>query len=182
MTSKGGTRIETIEEFTTRRNGKLKAFFERRGLPIQLKGNPENPMIVLNEGLILSAYVNNFNLRMLTRGNQGGLVEEIKLTKHNIENYPVRDLMEIIEENEQTAGWRIKLKGHQLFVCGYAHADRDNSLLYEKDAMFPVFGSINLHIYKTEESAINVYDKLETTCPNLEIELDQYVGFGVSEV
>ena len=35
-------------EFTEKRNGRIVEFFEKRGIPIQLKGERQNPMIIIN--------------------------------------------------------------------------------------------------------------------------------------
>lgn len=158
-------------EFTEKRNGRIIEFFEKRGIPVQLKGEKQNPMIIIDDGLILSAYIKNFELIFVDKPYHGDVIEKVKLTYQNIKNFPAKDLFEIIKEAEHLDGYRIKLKGHDLFLCGYQHRSRDSSMLHDKDRLFPVFGKIDLHVYKGEELVTDIIQKIDK---DYKVELNQY--------
>lgn len=167
------------EEFFKKRAFRIEKFFNQRGIPVQLKGSEENPMIVLFDGMVLSAYVHNFELRFVDRPDQGDLIESIKLTWDNVNNYPLARLIEILKEGEQTAGYRIRIKGTEdLFLCGYAHKERDKSILYDKKELFPVFGKLVPHVHKSREMAEEILEKIQNDYP---VELNQWDGFGSFE-
>jgi len=151
--------------FTEKRNSRITEFFNKRGISVQLKGNPQNPMIVLNDSLCLSAYAKNFYLKFLDRPNQGNLVEEIKLTHENIKTYPTKKLVELIENNQQTGMFKIRLKNTDLALVGYEHAARDSMPLVNGSLLYPVFGTLRPHLYKTEDMAEEVFDKLKSRYP-----------------
>lgn len=153
------------KHFTDKRNNRIIDFFTRRGLSVQLKGNPQNPMIVLNNSLCLSAYVSNFYLRFLDKPNQGNLVEEVKLTYNNVKHYPTKRLIEIIQNNEQLGMYKIVLMGTELSLVGYEHAARDNDPFIDNDLLYPVFGTLKPHLYKTLDMAQDVHDKIVNRFP-----------------
>ncbi|MEQ9301272.1 MAG: hypothetical protein RIF33_22030 [Cyclobacteriaceae bacterium] len=158
-------------EFTEKRNGRIIEFFEKRGIPIQLKGERQNPMIIIDEGLILSAYIKNFDLIFVDQPYQGEEIERVKLNYQNIKNYPVKDLFDVIKSADHLCGYRIKLLDHDLYLCGYQHRSRDNSMLYSHDRLYPVFGKIDLHVYKGEELAQDIFEKVSQ---DYDVELNQY--------
>jgi hypothetical protein len=167
-----GRRIDE-KEFTEKRNGRIVEFFEKRGITLQLKGEKQNPMIIIDDGLILSAYVKNFELIFVDQPYHGAEITRIKLNYQNIKNYPAKDLFEILKEAEHINGYRIKLKSHDLFLCGYQHRSRDSSYLHDREKLYPVFGKIDLHVYKGDEIAVEIISKIEK---DYKVELNQYVN------
>jgi len=164
---KGKTR-ESVESYTGRRNERVIKFFTKRGFKVHLKGDPQNPMIVLNDGLIISAYAHNFDLYFLDKPNNGEIIEEVRLTWENVDNYPADNLIKIIDEYEHINGFRIKLgmENDDLFLVGYNHKDDVNELC-------PVFGRKDPHVYKTHDYAEELLYKLKGY--GYDVIVDQYV-------
>jgi hypothetical protein len=103
----------------------------------------------------------------------GEEITRIKLNYQNIKNYPAKDLFEVLKEAEHINGYRIKLKSHDLFLCGYQHRSRDSSFLHDREKLYPVFGKIDLHVYKGDEIAVEIIAKIEK---DYKVELNQYVN------
>jgi len=64
-----------------KRNRRLQAFFNAKNLDVRLHGDAQNPLMVLCGCVGLSAYVHNFDLRMLDKPNQGEVMKIFKLTE-----------------------------------------------------------------------------------------------------
>jgi hypothetical protein len=170
-----GKAKESVESYTGRRNERIIKLFSKRGFKIHLKGDPQNPMIVLNDGLILSAYAHNFDLYFLNQPNNGEIIEEVKLTWENVDNYPVMNLMKIIRDYEHIQGFRIRLDcgDDELFLVGYNHKDDVKELC-------PVFGRKDPHVYKTFDYADDLLQKLKkygypVTLDQFQLDLDTLI-------
>ena len=155
-----GKASESIASYT---DSRIKKLFENHGFKVHLKGDPQNPMIVLNDGIILSAYAHNFYLKFTDKPNNGEVIEEIKLTEKEVATYPKENILKILETYEHIMGFRIKLRCEDsLYVVGYSHKDSDE--------LAPVFGRFNPHVYKTMDYAEEIFKKLEILGYPIEIE------------
>lgn len=92
-------RRETLGEFLQRRNNQLIHLFRDTKHEVKLLGEAENPVIILDHKIKLSAYVNNFELRFLDQPWNGEIICRVKINASNTISPKFLELF--LEEVEQ---------------------------------------------------------------------------------
>ena len=146
--------IQQIEK----RNRRLKAFFEAKGISVKIIGDIHKPAVIANDDTCLSCYVANFNLILTDMPFQGKLLFDIKLTDvistdrdeaffEWYSNAVHRKVYKVIARiNTDSLG--------NLYLTGF-NSDESNNLV-------PVFSEANPKIYFTEEKAQDIADRYST--------------------
>ncbi len=157
--------MQTQEDKQIELHQKIHAFFELRGLTVQIKGNPWSPTLIIDNGLKLGCIVRGFQLIFIEKETQREL-EAVKMNM-NIKTYPTIQLYELIKRCANTAGYRLKLSGtDDLFVSGWQ--ERIGKLM-RKDVRYPVFSKF-CPIVMPEETAITLSNLVE----DYDIVIDKY--------
>jgi hypothetical protein len=156
--------MQTQEDKQEELHQKIHAFFELRGLAVQIKGNPWSPTLIIDNGLKLGCIVRGFYLIFIEKETQREL-EAIKMNM-NIKTYPTRDLYELIRKCDNTAGYRLRLSGTDLFVSGWQ--DRIGKLML-REVRYPLFAKFR-PIVMPEETAITLSHLVE----DYDIEVSKY--------
>lgn len=136
---------------------KVRAFFELRGFKVQLKGNPNSPIIIIDDGLWIGATTQGFNLVFFN--DQEEVIKRIKLNM-NIRTFLTKDLLDLINQSNYKKGYRLKLKGTDLYVVGWQ--ERTGRFM-DKAHRYPMFAKYNplvmpLDVAVTFQAMVKDYD------------------------
>ncbi len=142
----GNKVINFSQQDRERRNTRIERFFELTGLPVRLIGDVNNPAFIVDEALVLSAYVNNFDLRFTDVPSHGKVIYSVKLNHQ--QNYEADEFYRVILASEHRSVCRIQLRNTNLFLAGYNFINRSTSF-----GRYPVFSSVNPKIYFSAQSA-----------------------------
>jgi hypothetical protein len=147
-----------------RRNDKLKKLFAENGFNIRLIGDPQKPAIVMNEDILLSAFVKNFYLHFTKEPFSDEIVNTIKLYYQVTINK--NELEQTIDACEHRKVYKIKLANvePELYLVGYNFLDKDNEV-----GRFPVFGPHKPKVYFKEEFAVKRANEISKEGYNLEV-------------
>jgi hypothetical protein len=144
---------ESLEEMVARRNKRLKSLFSRNGVNVRLVGDDQKPAVIMDESVVLSCYVKNFDLHFTQEPFSDEIVKTVKL-KHDpeITRY---ELQEVIELCKHRPVFRILLKGSELYLVGYNYLNSEDSV-----GRYPVFAKHKPKVYfdksYAEKVAINL--------------------------
>jgi hypothetical protein len=136
-----------------RRNSRLAKFFNNLGLPARLIGDANSPAIIIDDAMVLSGYVKNFELRFTDVPSHGQVIYTIKLLHQQIVDRD--EVFRVILSSEHRPVYRINLVGTKFFLAGYNFVDKQNS-----QGRYPVFSTINPKIYFSEASAKESIDAI----------------------
>ena len=114
----------TTQRDIIRRNARLLDYFKFLGLNVRLKGNENNPAVILNDTKILSCFVKNFELNFTTKRSFGEIMFTVNLEKPNKTVKEVRpenisDVYHWLKTAEHESLIAIKVKGTNLKFSGY---------------------------------------------------------------
>jgi hypothetical protein len=147
---------ETLEEMVARRNKRLKNLFARNEVNVRLVGDDQKPAVIMDESVVLSCYVKNFDLHFTQEPFSDEIVKTVKL-KHDPE-ITRQELQEVIESCRHRPVYRIVLKGTELYLVGYNYLNSEDSV-----GRYPVFAKHKPKVYfdKTyaEKVASNLNDE-----------------------
>jgi hypothetical protein len=129
-----------------RRNTRLARFFDNLGLPARLIGDANSPAIIIDDAIVLSGYVKNFELRFTDIPSHGQVIYTVKLLHQQIIDRD--EVYRVILSSEHRSVYRISLESTKLFLAGYNFVDKINS-----KGRYPVFSTVNPKIYFSEQSA-----------------------------
>src|ERR1035437_4853495 len=108
---------ETLEEMVDRRNKRILKLFTMHGYNIRLVGDAQKPAVVLDEMVVLSCYVKNFDLYFTKEPFSDEVVKSFKLRDDNeVTNL---ELQEAIELSTHRPVYKIRFKGTELFLVGF---------------------------------------------------------------
>jgi hypothetical protein len=138
-----------------RRNTRLVRFFDSLGLPARLIGDANSPAIIIDDAVVLSGYVKNFELRFTDIPSHGQVIYTIKLLHQQIIDRD--EIFRVILSSEHRSVYRINLEGTNMFLAGYNFVDKQNS-----KGRYPVFSTINPKIYFSEQSARESVEAIES--------------------
>jgi hypothetical protein len=138
-----------------RRNTRLARFFDSLGLPARLIGDANSPAIIIDDAVVLSGYVKNFELRFTDIPSHGQVIYTVKLLHQQIIDRD--EIFRVILSCEHRSVYRINLEGTKLFLAGYNFVDKQNS-----KGRYPVFSTINPKIYFSEQSAQESVEAIES--------------------
>lgn len=134
-------RNETIQQLTTRRINKLKNMFNGCGHEIKFIGDPEKPGLIMDDKIILNAFVHNFKL-YFTSAPDGDIIHEFTI---NTATKVSRDFLdEFLENYNHRECYRIRLIGTDLYLSGYNFVDKNEK---SRDNRYPVFARITEKYY-----------------------------------
>jgi hypothetical protein len=147
---------ETLEEMVARRNKRLKSLFSRNDVNVRLVGDEQKPAVIMDESVVLSCYVKNFDLHFTQEPFSDEIVKTVKL-KHDPE-ITRQELQEVIESCKHRPVYRIVLKGSELYLVGYNYLNSEDSV-----GRYPVFAKHKPKVYfdksYAEKVAINLTDE-----------------------
>lgn len=131
---------ESLEEMVTRRNKRLKSLFSRNGINVRLVGDEQKPAVIMDEAVVLSCYVKNFDLHFTQEPFSDEIVKTVKL-KHEPEITRF-ELQEVIEVCKHRPVFRVMLKNTDLFLVGYNYLNSEDSV-----GRYPVFAKHKPKVY-----------------------------------
>ena len=131
---------ETLEEMVARRNKRLKGLFSRNGVNVRLVGDDQKPAVIMDESVVLSCYVKNFDLHFTKEPFSDEIVTTVKL-KHEPEITRV-ELQETIEQCKHRPVFRVLLKETNLYLVGYNYLNSEDSV-----GRYPVFAKHKPKVY-----------------------------------
>lgn len=144
---------ESLEEMVTRRNKRLKSLFSRNGVNVRLVGDDQKPAVIMDESVVLSCYVKNFDLHFTKEPFSDEIVRTVKL-KHEPEITRL-EIQEVIELCKHRPVFRIQLKNSDLFLVGYNYLNSEDSV-----GRYPVFAKHKPKVYFDKTYADKVAENL----------------------
>lgn len=153
---------ESLEEMVTRRNKRLKSLFSRNGVNVRLVGDEQKPAVIMDESVVLSCYVKNFDLHFTKEPFSDEIVKTVKL-KHDpeITRY---EIQEVIESCKHRPVFRIQLNNSDLFLVGYNYLNSEDSV-----GRYPVFAKHKPKVYFDRSYAEKVAESLNEEGYQIEI-------------
>jgi hypothetical protein len=150
--------LKTLAVEITRRNFYLKSFFSINGINITLMGDRNNPLIVMQDNIVLSCYAHNFELIFKDDTHNGNEVFRVKLKANPIEIK--RKLLQWINSAKHRKIYLFQSKG--FYFSKYVKIMEDQLPLFtpRKDLAYYVFN---------RQKAIEVKGQLTKEEPNIEI-------------
>lgn len=147
---------ETLEEMVARRNKRLKNLFARNEVNVRLVGDEQKPAVIMDESVVLSCYVKNFDLHFTQEPFSDTIVKTVKL-KHEPE-ITRQELQDVIEACKHRPVYRIVMKNTELYLVGYNYLNSEDSV-----GRYPVFAKHKPKVYfdKTyaEKVALNLSEE-----------------------
>ncbi len=144
---------ESLEEMVARRNKRLKSLFSRNGVNVRLVGDEQKPAVIMDESVVLSCYVKNFDLHFTKEPFSDEIVKTVKL-KHDPEITRF-ELQEVIELCKHRPVYRILLTDTELFLVGYNYLNSEDSV-----GRYPVFAKHKPKVYFDRSYAEKVAENL----------------------
>lgn len=144
-------RFEPKKDIIERRNGRLESFFKKLSNHIRLIGDPENPAIIVDNTICLSAYVRNFDLNFTDQPEKAAIISTYKLklgsciTQEEFDGY--------LNDYSHRRVYKVHLKNTPLFLSGYNFLDRKHS-----KGRYPVFAKYNYKLYFNKEYAETIVE------------------------
>lgn len=155
-------REESLEQLVERRNKRLLRFFTEHGFEVRLVGDSQKPAVILNEIVVLSCYVKNFDLHFTKEPFGTDIVKSFKLkSESEASRY---DIQEAIELCTHRPVFKIKLSGTDLFLTGYNYQNSEEAM-----GRYPVFAKHKPKVYFDREFAEKMIDSLGKEDYSLEI-------------
>jgi hypothetical protein len=144
---------ETLEEMVARRNKRLKSLFSRNGVNVRLVGDEQKPAVIMDEAVVLSCYVKNFDLHFTKEPFSDEIVKTVKL-KHEpeITRYEIQEVIELCKHRPV---YRILLKEGDLYLVGYNYLNSEDSV-----GRYPVFAKHKPKVYFDRSYAEKVAENL----------------------
>ena len=153
---------ETLEEMVARRNKRLKSLFSRNGLNVRLVGDDQKPAVIMDESVVLSCYVKNFDLHFTQEPFSDDIVRTVKL-KHEPEITRM-ELQETIEGCKHRPVYRVRISDSELYLVGYNYLNSEDSV-----GRYPVFAKHKPKVYFDRSYAEKVADNLVEEGYDIEI-------------
>jgi len=144
---------ETLEEMVARRNKRLKNLFSRNDVNVRLVGDEQKPAVIMDESVVLSCYVKNFDLHFTQEPFSDEIVKTVKL-KHDPE-ITRQELQEVIESCKHRPVFRIVLTDTELYLVGYNYLNSEDSV-----GRYPVFAKHKPKVYFDKTYAEKVASSL----------------------
>jgi hypothetical protein len=162
MMSSVARKDESLEEMVARRNKRLKSLFSRNGVNVRLVGDEQKPAVIMDESVVLSCYVKNFDLHFTKEPFSDEIVKTVKL-KHDpeITRY---EIQEVIESCKHRPVFRILLKNSDLYLVGYNYLNSEDSV-----GRYPVFAKHKPKVYFDRTYADKVAESLTEEGYQIEI-------------
>jgi len=125
-------------------------------------GDVQKPSIILDEMVVLSCYVKNFDLHFTKEPFSDEIVSSFKLNSDNeVSNL---ELQEAIELSTHRPVYKIRLKGTGLFLVGYNYLNSEDAI-----GRYPVFAKHKPKVYFDREYAAKLVESLSNEQYSIEI-------------
>ncbi len=138
------------------------SLFSRHGLNVRLVGDDQKPAVIMDESVVLSCYVKNFDLHFTKEPFSDEIVRTVKL-KHDPE-ITLLEIQEVIEQCRHRPVFRILLKGTDLYLVGYNYLNSEDSV-----GRYPVFAKHKPKVYFDRSYAEKVAESLTQEEYDIEI-------------
>lgn len=145
------------------RNKQLLRFFTRHGYNIRLVGDKQKPSVILNEIVVLSCYVKNFNLYFTKEPFSEEIVRVFKLTEDS--DVSELEIQEAVEMGSHRQVYKLKLTDVDMYLVGFNFMNSELAL-----DRYPVFGKHNPKVYFDREYAENLVVTLAQAGYQIKIE------------
>lgn len=145
------------------RNKKLLSFFTSKGLNVRIVGEKE-PMIILDDKLLLSCFINGTTLHFLQSPGSGNVVKSINLSKEIF--FTDFELNEVLNTCTHMPVYQLRMTNTDLKLVGFNNTDEDEG---ERTKRYPVFALHRPFIYTDLEKARKVHESLINQGYNVEI-------------
>jgi hypothetical protein len=155
ITQKIMSKEETLGEMVERRNKRLLRFFTIHGYDVRLVGDGQKPAVVLNEMVVLSCYVKNFDLHFTKSPFSDDIVKSFKL-RHEVD-VSQHELQEAIELCVHRPVYKIKLVGTDMFLVGFNYLNSEDAM-----GRYPVFAKFKPKVYFEKEYAAKLAESLNS--------------------
>lgn len=146
-------REESLEDMVSRRNKRLKNLFVVNGIDVRLVGDEQKPAVIMDEHVVISCYVKNFDLHFTREPFSDEIVKTVKL-KHEPEITRL-ELQEVIETCKHRPVYRVKHTGTDLFLVGYNYLNSEDAV-----GRYPVFARNKPKVYFDLSYAEKVLENL----------------------
>jgi hypothetical protein len=153
---------ESLEEMVTRRNKRLISLFSRNGVNVRLVGDDQKPAVIMDESVVLSCYVKNFDLHFTKEPFSDEIVRTVKL-KHEPDITRL-EIQEVIELCKHRPVFRIQLINSDLYLVGYNYLNSEDSV-----GRYPVFAKHKPKVYFDKSYADKVAENLTEEGYQIEI-------------
>lgn len=147
------SREELLEEMVTRRNKWLLRLFTNNGFNVRLVGDVQKPAVVLDELIVLSCYVKNFDLHFTKEPYSEEIVKTFKL-KSEPETTKL-ELQEAIELSMHRPVYKVKMADMDMFLVGYNYLNSDDST-----GRYPVFAKHKPKVFFDKDYAVRLAESL----------------------
>lgn len=131
---------ETLEELVSRRNKRLVNFFTSNGFEVRLVGDEQKPAVILNESIVLSCFVKNFDLFFTKEPFSDEIIKQFKL-KHEPDATP-QDIQDTIDTCNHRPVYKIKISNTDLYLVGYNYLNSEDGI-----GRYPVFAKFRPKVY-----------------------------------
>ena len=145
---------ESLEELVERRNKRLLSRFSANDYKVRLVGDPQKPAVVLDDMIVLSCYVKNFDIYFTKEPFSHYIVRSFKLKSQN--EVTKLELQEAIELSTHRQVYKLKLNGTELMLAGWNYLNSEDSI-----GRYPVFAKMKPKIYFDKEFAIGLTASLK---------------------
>ena len=132
-----------MDEMLAHRNKKLLRLFTSNGYEVRIVGELNRPAIILDEMVVLSCYVKNYDLHFTKDPFSEEIVKTINLKNEN--DVSKHELQEAIELSTHRQAYKIKLTGTDMYLVGYNYLSKDGL------GKYPVFGRHKPKVYFDRE-------------------------------
>lgn len=148
---------ETLAKEVSRRNFFLRRFFAENGVSVTLMGDWNNPLIVMNNNIVLSCYAHNFEL-IFKDDTHGNEVFRVKL----------RYTPEIIKGKLQKWVNEAKHRKVYLFKANGFYFAKYHKMLNTQSPLFTPKKDLAYYVFNRQR-AIEVKEELKKMEPSVEI-------------
>jgi hypothetical protein len=147
-------RDESLEEIVSRRNKQLLSFFTMHGYNVRIVGDDHKPSVILDETVLLSCYVKNFDLCFTKEPLGDEIVKCFKLkTEPDVSKL---ELQEAIEQCTHRPVYKVKLANtDDMFLVGYNYIDGK-----EPAEKYPVFAKHKPKVFFDMEYTVRLVESL----------------------
>jgi hypothetical protein len=147
----GNKRINFDEKAFLRRERRLKLLFKNLQIPIRFIGDKNIPAMIIENNIVISAFVKNFDIIFTDKPSQGNHLLRVKLTQNNINDKDVLiQIYQALLVAEHRKTYRIQLNQtlNKMYLSGYNFLDKKMDY-----GRYPVFSQINPKVYFNKEVA-----------------------------
>lgn len=145
---------EDSKEMVARRNKRLLQLFTNNGYDVRIVGDSLRPSVVLNEMVVLSCQVRNFDLHFTKEPFSDEIVKSFNL-KGDIEDAKL-ELQEAIELGAHRPVYKVKLIGTDMFLVGFNYIDPETP-----KGKYPVFAKHKPRLYFDKDYADRLVESLK---------------------